>query len=119
LDELQKRGRPPRPREDHLAAEDFEEEGEDEEAEAEALARPQTKRKRAASAAAAAALEDQTLIDIIKHNGRLISHAVKKLVEDYESDPKSVMFQILAMLFEVIDVNFLMQFLLVAYFINQ
>uniref|UniRef100_A0A0E0HAK8 Cohesin subunit SA-3 n=1 Tax=Oryza nivara TaxID=4536 RepID=A0A0E0HAK8_ORYNI len=95
-----KRGRPPRPREDHLAAEDFEEEGEDEEAEAEALARPQTKRKRAASAAAAAALEDQTLIDIIKHNGRLISHAVKKLVEDYESDPKSVMFQILAMLFE-------------------
>jgi hypothetical protein len=59
------------------------------------------------------------LADIIKHNGRLISHAVKKLVEDYESDTKSVMFQILAMLFEVIDVNFLMQFLLVAYFINQ
>uniref|UniRef100_A0A0E0KZD2 Cohesin subunit SA-3 n=1 Tax=Oryza punctata TaxID=4537 RepID=A0A0E0KZD2_ORYPU len=95
-----KRGRPPRPREDHLAAEDFEEEEEEEDAEAEALPRPQTKRKRAASAAAAAALEDQTLIDIIKHNGRLISHAVKKLVEDYESDPKSVMFQILAMLFE-------------------
>ncbi|KAM0836480.1 hypothetical protein ACQ4PT_062295 [Festuca glaucescens] len=31
---------------------------------------------------------------------RLISHAVKRLVEDYESDPKSVIFQILTMLFE-------------------
>jgi len=40
--------------------------------------------------------------DIIKHNGRLISHAVKKLVEDYESNKNSVIFQILAMLFEVI-----------------
>ncbi|KAG8067397.1 hypothetical protein GUJ93_ZPchr0005g15585 [Zizania palustris] len=93
-----KRGRPPRPREEyHAAGEDFEEE---EDAEAEGLARPQSKRKRAASAVAAAALEDQSLIDIIKHNGRLISLAVKKLVEDYESKPKSVMFQILAMLFE-------------------
>ncbi|KAL6653770.1 hypothetical protein ACP70R_008694 [Stipagrostis hirtigluma subsp. patula] len=88
-----KRGRPPRPRyEDHA---EFEEE-----AEAEGLGPPQTKRKRAASAAAAAALEDQRLIDIIKHNGRLISLAVKKLVEDYESDKNSVTFQILTMVFE-------------------
>ncbi|XP_062196989.1 sister-chromatid cohesion protein 3-like [Phragmites australis] len=88
-----KRGRPPRPREEDHA--EFEEE-----AEAEGLAPPQSKRKRAASAAAAAALEDQPLIDIIKHNGRLISHAVKKLVEDYESKKNSVTFQILTMLFE-------------------
>lgn len=88
-----KRGRPPRPREEYHA--DFEDEGE-----AEGLAQPQSKRKRAASAAAAASLEDLPLIDIIKHNGRLISHAVKKLVEDYESKKNSVTFQILTMLFE-------------------
>ncbi|CAN6373305.1 unnamed protein product [Urochloa humidicola] len=88
-----KRGRPPKPREEYHA--DFEEEDG-----AEGLAAPLSKRKRAASAAAAASLEDQPLIDIIKHNGRLISHAVKKLVEDYESNEKSVTFQILSMLFE-------------------
>ncbi|CAL4982923.1 unnamed protein product [Urochloa decumbens] len=88
-----KRGRPPKPREEYLA--DFVVEDD-----AEGLAPPQSKRKRAASAAAAASLEDQPLIDIIKHNGRLISHAVKKLVEDYESNEKSVTFQILSMLFE-------------------
>ncbi|KAG2563875.1 hypothetical protein PVAP13_8KG371000 [Panicum virgatum] len=89
-----KRGRPPKPREVDYA--DFMEEDDD----AAGLAPPHTKRKRAASAAAAASLEDQPLIDIIKHNGRLISHAVKKLVEDYESNKNSVIFQILAMLFE-------------------
>ncbi|KAG2559018.1 hypothetical protein PVAP13_8NG075300 [Panicum virgatum] len=88
-----KRGRPPKPREEDHA--DFVEE-----ADAAGLAPPHSKRKRAASAAGAASLEDQPLIDIIKHNGRLISHAVKKLVEDYESNKNSVMFQILAMLFE-------------------
>jgi len=41
------------------------------------------------------------LADIIKHNGRLISHAVKRLVEDYESKKNLVTFQILTMLFEV------------------
>jgi hypothetical protein len=53
---LQKRGRPPRPREEAHAGGDFEDEGE-----AEGLAHPQSKRKRAASATAAAAL-DQPLI---------------------------------------------------------
>jgi hypothetical protein len=52
---LQKRGRPPKPREEYHA---YFEEGED----AEGLAPPQSKRKRAASAAAAASLEDLTLI---------------------------------------------------------
>jgi len=46
------------------------------------------------------------LADIIKHNGRLISHAVKRLVEDYESKKNSVTFQILTMLFEVLALNF-------------
>ncbi|KAM3312666.1 hypothetical protein ACQJBY_032482 [Aegilops geniculata] len=99
-----KRGRPPRPREsDFVTGEEFEdeEEGEDHGEAADGLAPPRSKRKREASAAAAAALEDLTLIDIVKHNGRLISHAVKRLVEDYESNPKSVLFQILTMLFEV------------------
>ncbi|CAM0874072.1 unnamed protein product [Alopecurus aequalis] len=96
-----KRGRPPRPREsDFVTGEEFEDEEEDF-AEAEALAPQRSKRKREASAAAAAAAaEDLTLIDIVKHNGRLTSHAVKRLVEDYESNPKSVTFQILTMLFE-------------------
>lgn len=52
---LQKRGRPPRPREDYTAY--FEDV-----AEAGGLAPPQSKRKRAASAAAAASLEDLPLI---------------------------------------------------------
>ncbi|KAM0866466.1 hypothetical protein ACQ4PT_042621 [Festuca glaucescens] len=96
-----KRGRPPRPREsDFVTGEELEDEEEEGYAEAERLAPQRTKRKREASAAAAAAAEDLTLIDIVKHNGRLISHAVKRLVEDYESDPKSVIFQILTMLFE-------------------
>lgn len=47
------------------------------------------------------------LADIIKHNGRLISHAVKRLVEDYESKKDSVTFQILTMLFEVLAQIFL------------
>uniref|UniRef100_A0ACD5WVP7 Uncharacterized protein n=1 Tax=Avena sativa TaxID=4498 RepID=A0ACD5WVP7_AVESA len=95
-----KRGRPPRPREsDFVTGEEFEEEEEDY-AEAERLAPQRSKRKREASAAAAAAVEDLTLIDIVKHNGRLISHAVKRLLENYESDPKSVLFQILTVLFE-------------------
>ncbi|KAK3120632.1 hypothetical protein QOZ80_9AG0691210 [Eleusine coracana subsp. coracana] len=88
-----KRGRPPKPREDHASG-DFEDEGF-----AEGLAPPQSKRKRAASAAATAAL-DQPLIDIIKYNGRLISHAVRNLVEEYETKKNSVIFQILTMLFE-------------------
>ncbi|KQJ87493.1 hypothetical protein BRADI_4g11510v3 [Brachypodium distachyon] len=94
------RGRPPKPRDnDFVTGEEFEdEEGEDYEEGLQAPAR--SKRKREASAAAAAALEDLTLIDIVKHNGRMISHAVKRLVEDYESKPKSVIFQILAMFFE-------------------
>nr|CAB3490450.1 unnamed protein product [Digitaria exilis] len=88
-----KRGRPPKPRvEDHADSDD--------DFDGEARPPPQSKRKRAASAAAAASLEDLPLIDIIKHNGRLISHAVKKLVEEYETNKNSVTFQILAMLFE-------------------
>ena len=53
---LQKRGRPPKPREEHHAEGEFEDEGD-----AAGLAPPQSKRKRAASAAATAAL-DQPLI---------------------------------------------------------
>jgi hypothetical protein len=51
------------------------------------------------------------LADIIKHNGRLISHAVKRLVEDYESKKNSVTFQILTMLFEVLALIFFCFFL--------
>ena len=55
---LQKRGRPPKPREEDHA--DFVEE-----ADAAGLAPPHSKRKRAASAAGAASLEDQPLIGLL------------------------------------------------------
>ncbi|CAL9060644.1 unnamed protein product, partial [Musa banksii] len=61
---------------------------------------PKAKRKRGAAIRAAGWKEDQSLIDIIKHNGRVINHAVKKWVERYEGDPKSAMVEILMFLFE-------------------
>ncbi|URE14704.1 STAG domain [Musa troglodytarum] len=61
---------------------------------------PKAKRKRGAAIRAAGWKEDQSLIDIIKHNGRVINHAVKKWVERYEGDPKSAMVEILLFLFE-------------------
>jgi hypothetical protein len=60
---LQKRGRPPRPREsDFVTGEELEDDEEEGYAEAERLAPQRAKRKREASAAAAAAAEDLTLI---------------------------------------------------------
>ncbi|PKA54936.1 hypothetical protein AXF42_Ash000772 [Apostasia shenzhenica] len=61
---------------------------------------PKTKRKRGLSAKAAGWMEERNLIDIIKYNGNLIPYAVKKLVERYEADPKSILVDILMMLFE-------------------
>ncbi|ESW35037.1 hypothetical protein PHAVU_001G201200 [Phaseolus vulgaris] len=43
---------------------------------------------------------DQTLIELIKGNGKLIPHAVKFWVERYEKDPKPAMVDLLTMLFE-------------------
>ncbi|KAK7337377.1 hypothetical protein VNO77_17946 [Canavalia gladiata] len=43
---------------------------------------------------------DQTLIEVIKGNGRLIPHVVKLWVERYEHDPKPAMVELLTMLFE-------------------
>lgn len=61
---------------------------------------PKAKRKRGAAVRAAGWREDQSLIDIIKSNGKLINHAVKRWVEQYEADPRSAMVEILMMLFE-------------------
>ncbi|ONK61536.1 uncharacterized protein A4U43_C08F30980 [Asparagus officinalis] len=60
---------------------------------------PKAKRKRGPNVRALG-LDDLTLIDIVKSNGRLIPHVVKRLVEKYESDAKSVLAEILMMLFE-------------------
>lgn len=60
---------------------------------------PKAKRKRAPNVRALG-LDDQKLIDIVKFDGKLIPHVVKRLVEKYESDPKSVLVEILMMLFE-------------------
>ncbi|XP_020597875.1 sister-chromatid cohesion protein 3-like, partial [Phalaenopsis equestris] len=39
-------------------------------------------------------------LEIVKYNGKLIPYAVKKLVERYETDPKSALVDILMLLFE-------------------
>lgn len=61
---------------------------------------PKARRKRGPSAKVVGVMEDLGLIEIIKYNTKLISYAVKKLVEQYEADPKSAMADILMMLFE-------------------
>ncbi|WOL18859.1 sister-chromatid cohesion protein 3 [Canna indica] len=61
---------------------------------------PKTKRKRGAAIRAAGWKDDQSLIDVIKHNGKVINHAVKKWVERYEVDSKCAMVEILMLLFE-------------------
>ncbi|KAK9139477.1 hypothetical protein Scep_009158 [Stephania cephalantha] len=60
------------------------------------------KRRRAVQGAAAAAAvqADQSLIDVIKHNGKVIPHVVKRWAEKYEKDPRSAMVELLMMLFE-------------------
>ncbi|XP_042433098.1 sister-chromatid cohesion protein 3-like [Zingiber officinale] len=58
------------------------------------------KAKRKAAIRAAGWKEDQSLIDVIKHNGRVINHAVKKWIERYELDPKPATIEILMLLFE-------------------
>ncbi|KAJ3681089.1 hypothetical protein LUZ60_015578 [Juncus effusus] len=61
---------------------------------------PKTRRKRGPAAKAAGWRDDLQLIDVIKSNGKLINHAVKRWVELYETDPKSAMVDLLMMLFE-------------------
>ncbi|KAI0518714.1 hypothetical protein KFK09_006150 [Dendrobium nobile] len=61
---------------------------------------PKARRKRGPSAKAVGAMEDWRLIEIIKYNSKLIPYAVKRLVEQYEADPKSAMVDILMLLFE-------------------
>ncbi|KAH0465235.1 hypothetical protein IEQ34_005338 [Dendrobium chrysotoxum] len=61
---------------------------------------PKLRRKRGPSAKVVGAMEDWRLIEIIKYNSKLIPYAVKRLVEQYEADPKSAMVDILMLLFE-------------------
>ncbi|KAG0449493.1 hypothetical protein HPP92_027340 [Vanilla planifolia] len=61
---------------------------------------PKARRKRGPSAKAVGCMEDQRLIEIVKYNSKFITYAVKKLVEQYEADPRSAMVDILMMLFE-------------------
>ncbi|XP_078178938.1 sister-chromatid cohesion protein 3-like [Carex rostrata] len=62
---------------------------------------PKAKAKRRAAASRAAGWrDDQTLIDVIKYNGKLINSVVKRWVEKYETDPKSAFVDLLMMIFE-------------------
>lgn len=49
---------------------------------------------------------DETLIEAIKGNGKLIPHVVKLWVESYEKDPRSAMVELLTMLFEACGAKF-------------
>uniref|UniRef100_A0A2P2M8D1 SCD domain-containing protein n=1 Tax=Rhizophora mucronata TaxID=61149 RepID=A0A2P2M8D1_RHIMU len=63
--------------------------------------RPKTKRNRTSEGtSASASISDQSLIEVIKSDGRQIPHFVKLWVEQYEKDPKSAMVELLTMLFE-------------------
>ncbi|OVA11427.1 STAG [Macleaya cordata] len=75
------------PGSDDESSEDFEETG------------PRSKRKRN-SRVPVTLKDDQSLIDTVKGNGKLIPHVVKHWVERYEKNPKSAMVELLMMLFE-------------------
>ncbi|KAJ9187713.1 hypothetical protein P3X46_003137 [Hevea brasiliensis] len=49
---------------------------------------------------------DQSLIEVIKGNGKQIPHVVKLWVEHYEKDPKPAMVELLTMLFEACGAKF-------------
>ncbi|TKY61845.1 Sister-chromatid cohesion protein 3 [Spatholobus suberectus] len=103
-----KRGRPPK----HIAKEhDGDAENRDratEQADRESSpddfdeARAKSKRSRAFEGTLSVAHKpsDQTLIEVIKGNGKFIPHVVKFWVERYEKDPKPAMVELLTMLFE-------------------
>ncbi|KAK7284692.1 hypothetical protein RJT34_19442 [Clitoria ternatea] len=65
---------------------------------------PRTKSKRARASEGTSSVahipSDQTLIQIIRGNAKLIPHVVKHWVECYEMDPKPAMVELLTMLFE-------------------
>ncbi|XP_077232423.1 sister-chromatid cohesion protein 3 [Tasmannia lanceolata] len=60
---------------------------------------PKPKRNRTTEAAARK-VADQSLIEVISSNGKLISHAVKHWVDQYEKDTKAALVELLMMLFE-------------------
>ncbi|KAG5044013.1 hypothetical protein JHK87_007928 [Glycine soja] len=61
-----------------------------------------SKRNRASEGTSSVAhkVSDQTLIEVVKGNGKFIPQAVKFWVECYEKDPKPAMVDLLTMLFE-------------------
>lgn len=65
-------------------------------------ARPRAKRNRAHEGTSVSAHEatDQSLIEVIKGNGKLIPQVVKLWIERYEKDRKLAMVELLTMLFE-------------------
>ncbi|XP_050237428.1 sister-chromatid cohesion protein 3 [Mercurialis annua] len=64
--------------------------------------RPKAKRNRASEPVKF----DQSLIEVIKGNGKNIPHAVKNFVEEFEKDPKPSMVGLLTMLFEACGAKF-------------
>ncbi|KAL5060472.1 hypothetical protein RYX36_032076 [Vicia faba] len=106
-----KRGRPPKQtyREVDLDEEMEERESSPEDfLEPRSVPRPKRNRNNDAAAAASASLKltDQTLIEAIKGNGKLIPHVVKLWVESYEKDPLSALVDLLTMLFEACGVKY-------------
>uniref|UniRef100_A0A5B7CBP1 Putative sister-chromatid cohesion protein 3 isoform X2 n=1 Tax=Davidia involucrata TaxID=16924 RepID=A0A5B7CBP1_DAVIN len=74
------------------------------------VSRPKAKRNRTAGEASDAARKaDQSLIEVIKGNGKLIPQVVKLWVELYEKDPKPAMVELLMMLFEACGAKYHIQ----------
>lgn len=95
-----KRGRPPKQRlKENDAAEQAERESSPDDLE-EPRPRPKRNRAHEGTSSMAAKLAEQTLIEAVNGNGKLIPHVVKFWVERYEKDPKPAMFELLTMLFE-------------------
>ncbi|XP_042517338.1 sister-chromatid cohesion protein 3 [Macadamia integrifolia] len=64
------------------------------------VAGPKTKKRRASGGTSGSVKADQSLIEVVKGNGKVIPQAVKHWVERYESDPKPAMVELMMMLFE-------------------
>ncbi|KAF5175680.1 Cohesin subunit sa-3 [Thalictrum thalictroides] len=61
---------------------------------------PRRKRPKTSTETALTHSNDLSLIEVVKSNGKLISHVVKVWVEQYEKNPKPAMVELLMMLFE-------------------
>ncbi|PIA39433.1 hypothetical protein AQUCO_02600110v1 [Aquilegia coerulea] len=69
---------------------------------------PRRKRTKTSSESTITHNNNLSLIEVVKSNGKLISHVVKLWVERYEKNPKSAMVELLMMLFEACGAKYIL-----------